>query len=186
MGIRNYIVCALLTLAVVQFPSAANSEAAGASLEYKVKTAFLYKFAKYVQWPDSGGAEDFKIAVLGDSPITGPLKELALKPADGRKIKVQRLRSAEEIGDCHILFISAAERDRLGEVLKKVEGRNILTVGDSKGLAALGVAVNFVVVEGRLRFEINRRAADRAGLQISSELLKLAILVEEEAKDVQP
>ena len=177
---------AVLLAAQTALPPGAEARAR-ASLEDKVKTAFLYKFTKYIQWPGGEPAEDFRIAVLGESGIAEPLRELAREtPAEGRKIRTELLGSVEDIGRCHILFISASERARLPEILKKTEGRNILTVGESRGLAERGVVLNFVVVDGRLRFEINRRAADRAGLQISSELLKLAILVEGGADNVQP
>jgi hypothetical protein len=148
----------------------------GGGLGDEVKTAYLYKFSKYVQWPESGSKDYFTIAVIGDSGIIAPLRELAReKTADGRKIRVERVRDVDAIEPCHILFIAATERERLPEILKKVEGMNILTVGDGEGFAAGGVAVNFVVMESRLRFEINRRAAGHAGLGISSELLKLAV-----------
>ena len=177
---------AVLLTAQALLPAAAEARAR-ASLEDKVKTAFLYKFTKYIQWPGGEPAEEFKIAVLGESGIAEPLQELAREtPAEGRKIRTELLGSVEDIDRCHILFISASEKARLPEILKKTEGRNVLTVGESQGLAARGVVLNFVVVDGRLRFEINRRAAARAGVQISSELLKLAILVEGEGENVQP
>ncbi|HNW45034.1 MAG TPA: YfiR family protein [Elusimicrobiales bacterium] len=179
-----------LTLLAAPLPCrAAAGTGESAALEDKVKTAFLYKFTKYVQWPEAGQDEDFQIAVIGDSGLIAPLRELAReKLSNGGKIKVERWRSPEDIGPCRILFIAASERERLGEILKKTEGKNILTVGDSKGLAALGVAINFVVVDGKVRFEINRRAAAQAGVEISSQLLKLAILVEDKKgeRDGQP
>lgn len=181
---------AAIALLLAQSPCGAErSGTKSTALEDKVKTAFLYKFTNYIRWPQSPPEEEFRIAVLGDSGILPHLRELARqKTAGGRKIKVELLRSADEIGPCRILFIAATEKERLREILKKIEGRNILTVGDSAGLALRGVAVNFLIVEGRVRFEINRGAAARAGLEISSELLKLAILVEEAAgaKNVQP
>ena len=180
------ICCALLAL-LAQAPGEVQGDSGKyTGLEDKVKSAFLYKFSKYVQWPDLDASQDFKIAVLGDSPLLPLLEEISGRPTDGKKIRVEHLRGVEEIGSCQILFIPAGEKERIDGILKKVAGRSILTVGESKGLAARGVAVNFVVVEGRLRFEINRRAAARAGLQISSELLKLAILVEGGPDNVQP
>ncbi len=163
--------------------------AGGPSLQDKVKTAFIYKFTKYVHWPGGEPAEEFRIAVIGDSSIVGPLRELAkAPPAEGRRIKLQLAGSADEIGSCHILVIAASERSRLREILKKIEGKSVLSVGEVAGMAARGAVLDFVLVDGRLRFQINRRAAERAGLQISSELLKLAILVEEQegARDVEP
>lgn len=181
-------VFAALAALLLAAPRPAPAGNGAGALADKVKTAFIYKFTKYVQWPAAGN-EEFRIAVIGDTAIAGHLQELAKeRAADPRKIKVEQLRGPEEINDCHILFIAGSEKSRLPEILKRAEGRNILTVADSKGLAARGVAINFVVIDGRLRFEINRRAAERSGLQISSELLKLAILVEgeKEPDDVRP
>ncbi|MFA5140813.1 MAG: YfiR family protein [Elusimicrobiota bacterium] len=167
-----------MLLALQSIPCGSAEE--GPSLEDKVKTAFLYKFTKYIRWPEGGPADDFRIAVIGESGILGPLRELARERlADGRKIRVERLRNVDEIGPCHILFIASTERERLREILKKAEPKGVLTVGDGKGFAAEGVVVNFVIVDGRVRFEISRRAAGRSGLEISSQLLKLAILVKE-------
>jgi hypothetical protein len=169
-------------LALLLFPPLVAIDARArnsGSLEDEVKTAFLYKFSNYIQWPESGPREEFKIAVLGDSGIIGPLRGLAQeKTANGRKIKVERLRDVVDIPSCQILFIAATEKERLPEILKKLEGKSILTVGDTGGFAAQGVAVNFVVQENRLHFQINRSAAGRAGLGISSELLKLAVPIE--------
>ncbi len=187
-GQLTLAIAAVLAALLLAAPASLPARNGAGALAEKVKTAFLYKFSKYVQWPDAGSGE-FRIAVVGDSPVTGYLQELAKeRAAEDRKIKVELLHGAEEIRACHILFIAATEKTRLPEILKRAEGKNILTVADSKGLAARGVAINFVVVGGRLRFEINRRAAEGAGLQISSELLKLAILVDGEkgAEDVRP
>jgi hypothetical protein len=86
-----------------------------------------------------------------------------------------------KVGACHILFVASSARKELRRVLAKAKKEGILTVGDTKGYAAEGVAINFIETRERLRFEINRTAAERAGLVLSSELLKLAtrVIVEE-------
>ncbi|OGS55553.1 MAG: hypothetical protein A3J79_09965 [Elusimicrobia bacterium RIFOXYB2_FULL_62_6] len=180
--------CGATLALLAAFPLCRAGEKKSPALEDKVKTAFIYKFTHYIQWPETPAAENFTIAVIGDSGITAHLRELARqKTANGRTILVEQLKSTGTVGPCQILFVAAKEKERLPEIIKITEGKNTLIVGDSAGLALRGAAVNFVVVDGRLRFEINRGAAARAGLEISSELLKLAILVEEGgAKDVRP
>lgn len=153
-----------------------------ATLEDNVKTAFIYKFTRYVEWPAAPAGEDFVIGVLGDSGVLAPLRELAReKLVNGARIKVERLSGPGEIGRCRVLFVSRSEAGRLEEIVKAVGQRRVLTVGEGPGFASRGLAINFVIDDGKLRFEINRKAAARAGLEISSQLLKLAILVEEGA-----
>ena len=97
--------------------------------------------------------------------------------AAGRRLAVVRFASVSELGPCHILFIPGAEQRRLGEVLRRLGGAPTLTVGEARRFARGGGIIGFVLVEGRLRFEINEDAAHRAGLKVSSQLLKLATAV---------
>ena len=78
-----------------------------------------------------------------------------------------------------MLFISNAFAPRLEGVLEKLKEKSTLTISDTPGLASRGAAINFVLANGKLKFEINRRTLNEAGLQASSQLLKLAILVDD-------
>ena len=153
------------------------------SLEDKIKAAFVYNFTKYIEWVDDDTTDSFEIGIIGDSDIIFPLQEIAEKQlVNNRKIEVIHFQGIQDINSCNILYISASEADELRDILKKIDGRNILTISDSNGFANEGVAINFVIVEGKIKFEINSNAINQAGLQVSSHLLKLAILVEEEGK----
>ncbi len=103
-----------------------------------------------------------------------------MRTVNNRKILIKHLDNVQDIDTCQILFISASKKNELDAILKKIEHKNILTISDSEGFAHKGVAINFVIIEGKIKFEINNRALERAGLQVSSQLKKLAILVEEE------
>jgi len=171
-----------IVLAVALAPEARALE--GVSLEDKVRTAFLYNFTKYVRWPGGESEGDFRIAVVGRTGVVAALEELAeSKQVDGRKIKVAPLESVDALGPAHILFIACSEKERLREILRKIKGKSILTVGGCAGMARQGAAINFVIRDGKMRFEINRLAVERARLEMNSQLLKLAILVEEEDHD---
>jgi len=149
--------------------------------ENDLKATFIYHFTKYIKWTDSDTAEDFKIVILGDNDIITPLEKVAkMRTVNNRKILIKQLKNIQDIEACHILFISTSKKNELDEILKKIETKNILTISDSEGFARKGVAINFVIIEGKIKFEINNRALERAGLQASSQLQKLAILVEEE------
>lgn len=148
------------------------------NLEDNIKAVFIYNFTKYIQWPNSDTSRTFEIAIIGDSNIIIPLKEIAEKKlVDNRKIEIKHCQDIQDINMCHILFISASENKRLHEILQKVKNRNILTISDCNGFAEEGVAINFVIIEGKVKFEISSGAINNAGLKVSSQLLKLAILV---------
>ena len=151
--------------------------------EDQYKAVFIYNFTKYIQWPNYDNMETYKIAIIGDSEIIIPLKEIEKKrTVNNKKIKIIHFQDIHDINICHILFISASEKKRLSDILQKVKDNNILTVSDSMGFAHEGVSINFIIVDGKIKFEINNSSIDQAGLQVSSHLLKLAILVEEKGK----
>jgi hypothetical protein len=149
--------------------------------EYEIKATFVYHFTKYIRWPDIDSAETFDIGILGKSEITAPLEEIARKrSAYDKRIRILHFNSIRHVDDCHLLFIPSSEKENLQEILSVVENKSILTVGESEGFAREGVAINFIILEGKTKFELNSRVIDRAGLQVSSQLIKLAILIEQE------
>ena len=164
--------CAVLAAALLIWaPLVCAASVAG---EYQVKAAFLYNFAKFVDWPGDGGQGMFVLCVLGADPFGGAIDAVAGKPVGGRTIQVRRLASADGAGACQMLFISSSEADGLGKDLGAVRGKPVLTVGDTPGFAERGVVINLYVEQSKVRFEINIDAAKRAQLNISSQLLRLA------------
>ena len=176
--------CIILLISSILFPALVFGEENDViSLEDKIKAAFVYNFTKYIEWVDDDTTDSFEIGIIGDSDIIFPLQEIAEKElVNNRKIEVIHFQDIQDINICHILFISASEKKRLSDILQKVKDNNILTVSDSMGFAHEGVSINFIIVDEKIKFEINNSAIDQAGLQVSSQLLKLAILVEEEGK----
>lgn len=148
--------------------------------EYQVKAAFLYNFAKFVEWPAEAWApgRTFVVTVLGEDPF-GPVldRTMAGKAVHDRPVEVRRASRPEDVRGSHIVFVSGSERRRLDRVLQHAR-RGVLTVGDTSGFAERGVIINFRLAENRVRFEINSRRAEEAGLRLSSQILKLATLVE--------
>ena len=96
-----------------------------------------------------------------------------------KKVIARRFSRIEDTVGCHILFIGSSEKNRLGEILLALKGQNVLTVGDTPGFAERGAMINFRIEDSKVRFEINVDAAERAGLSVSSNLLKLATIVKE-------
>jgi hypothetical protein len=165
----------LLLAALLAIPAGVRAQAAG---EYDLKAAFLYNFAKFVDWPPSAFPEpnaSFRICVLGRDPFGGSLQAaVGGEEIAGHKLTVVRTDSLSKPTGCQILFISRSERDHAAQVLAAVRESPVLTVADTPGFLEQGGIINFLLEGGKVRFEINKEAADKAGLTISSKLLQLA------------
>jgi len=153
----------------------------GATGEYQLKAAFLFNFAKFIDWPESSFASphsDFAICILGADPFGRAMDELLQdKMVANRRVSVERYRQVTEARHCQVIFVSASEKPRVHEILEGLRGTNTLAVGETDGFAAAGGAIQFAIEDNRVRFLINTTAADRAGLRVSSKLLSLARVV---------
>lgn len=149
--------------------------------EYAVKAAFLLKFADYVDWPadQARSGRPLVIAILGTDPFGRVLDEmLARKEVHGRKLVVRRFSGVEDaVKEASILFISSSERPALTRILRTLDRRPVLTVGDMDRFASRGGIVGFRMQGNTVRFDINLQEAEKAGLKMSSQLLKLARIV---------
>ncbi len=145
--------------------------------QYRIKAAFLFNFAKFVEWPPEAFADEdstLVLGVLGDDPFGAALQSLTGKTVRGRRLTIKRFDSLLDISDCHILFITSSVQEQQQEALESLEGSNVLTVGEIQRFAQMGGIINFVIRKNKIRFEINLDAGKRAGLVISSQLLNLA------------
>jgi hypothetical protein len=171
-----YIVCSIYA-----FNAFSASDIATTAGEYEVKAAYIYNFAKFIEWPKEVFTDDtspFVVGIVGEDPFNGTIDAaFADKSFNNRKFIIKRYKASDEIDFCHILFISSSEEKRMTDILLKANTAGTLTVGDGKSFFDAGGIINFVLVESKVRFEINLGAAGKAGLKISSKLLKLATLV---------
>ena len=173
--------CAALTCAVAAPPAKAQV----ADRQDRFKAVFMYNFVDYVAWPDSVSDRHFTFGILGESPITQLLQEIADRKTDNsRRMSVSVFGGIDEVGACDMLFVSDAFASQMEELKRALGHRSVLTIADTPGLGARGVAINFYVSDDRLRFEINRESLKRAGLYASSQLLKLATLVDDQKQAV--
>ena len=149
---------------------------AAAAAEYQVKAAFLFNFAKFVEWPANAFADSstpLVIGVLGQDPFGSYLSDtLQGESVNNRRLVVQRFRFVGEIKHCHVLFISRSESDHLEQIVASLKYRGILTVTDAEG-ANSGVIIRFVNEGNKIRFRIDSGAARAANITISSKLLRL-------------
>jgi len=157
----------------------ANADAQSPS-EYELKSAFIYHFVKFIEWPAGVLSErgEFVLGILGDDPF-GTTIEAAMEEkvlSGGTRIIVRRYGTAEAAAkECHALFIGPlASPASIKQTLRVLEGKPILTISDAPGFESSGGMIRFVMDQKKVRFTINQTAAEKAGLKISSQLLKLA------------
>jgi hypothetical protein len=144
-----------------------------------VKAAYLYNFAHFVTWPPGRQAEKaFSIGIAGPDPFGGALEKIvAGKAVNRRPILITQATDSKDIEKCHILFIPRSEQPRLPTLLAALRGKNVLTVGETEDFIEAGGMIRFVLVDGSVKFEINPKAAEAVGLQVSSKLLNVAKIV---------
>jgi hypothetical protein len=146
--------------------------------EYQLKAAFIYNFAKFVQWPEKALPPDdspLVIGILGENPFHDDLSRVVSgKKVDEHPLIIRPVRVAAEATNCHTLFISASQKPRLTQILKDLRGASVLTVSEMDGFTEAGGMINFVREGTKVRFRINNEAAAKVGLKVSSKLLMLA------------
>ena len=146
--------------------------------EYDVKAVFLFHFAQFVEWPDTAfpAAESpVVIGVLGPDPF-GPILDKAVQGERirDRPLEVRRFMKPQDVSGCHLLFICSGDKRRIDETLSRLRGKAVLTVSDHPSFAEAGGMVTMRTAKGRVRFSINVRSAEEAGLKISAKLLSVA------------
>jgi hypothetical protein len=171
-------------ISALAFPApSARGQSSGAT-GYEVKTAYLFNFAKFIDWPSSSFAtphSPFTICVLGQDPFGNILDDtLQGKVIGDRPIAVRRLKDKTEARHCQMVFVSSSGSPHLADIVETLRGANALLVGETNGFAASGGTIEFTLEDNHVRFVINTDAADRSGLKFSSKLLALAKLVHDQ------
>ena len=154
---------------------AAPARAADGELEVRVKAAYVLNFAAFVSWaPEALDAtEPLRICVLGDEALLDALRKLSRRKVGERRLEIRSGQDQADPGDCHILVIGRSEGPRLTRLLEQLADRCVLTVGDLPGFCAGGGMIGFVAESGRIRLEINPRAAAEARLVLRAKLLEV-------------
>lgn len=162
--------------------SPAHAEVAS---EAAIKTAYLYNFAKFTEWPSAAfinSTAPLNLCIIGRSELGGQVSSLEGKSAQGHDISIKRINSLNEGNECHILLVANIERRQLSDLTHSLSKTPILTVSDLEGFASMGGMLGLITVDERVQFEANPDAARKAGLKISSQLLSLARIAKETSR----
>ena len=180
--IRTSLLC-LLAAACTLWPGApACCAQPREAPEYQLKAAFLYNLLQFIEWPEQAfkdAASPLVICVYDDKAAGSAFDSYRNEKIRGRQLVFKRYDDIQTSLECHILFINTQDKKALGDIAAKAAGRSILTVGEADECTRLGCIINFFTADNKLRFEINPEAAKKAGLKLSSEILKVARIVAE-------
>jgi len=158
-----------------------SARADPAATEYEVKAVYLFNFARFVAWPAAAftsPSAPFAVCVLGHDPF-GPVlaRPLANETVDGRPLEARRVATPADATNCQLLFLDARDVGIRPALLRTLDGRPVLTVSDDEAFAENGGMVGLPVVSGTVRVTVNQAALRRAGLTMSSQLLRIARIV---------
>jgi len=153
------------------------------SRAYIIKAGFIYNFTRFIKWPSRSNSYEknhkYNICVVGDNPFGSILSRLEEK----HRLKENPLEinlgvSPGDFQGCQILFVSVSEQYNIEKIVEQTKGFPILTVGDTEGFAGRGIDINILIVENRVKLEINKECLDAKKFKASSELLDLASIVQ--------
>jgi hypothetical protein len=175
------LACIATTIVFLSVLTPSFADNSNDNSEYRVKLAFLYNFAQFVQWPAESfpnSVAPFTICVVGQNPFEGEIEnDLRGRSVGGHPLELKTLNSQGDPRGCQIIFVRAAEMKSVARILALTQGASILTVGEAASFATRGGIINLIKDENRLKFEINIDAAAQTRLKISSKLLSLARIV---------
>lgn len=167
-----FFLFALITLISSNTTGQTNS----ATLE-NILSVYIYNFTKFIEWPPNN-SNDFKICVWGESDIIDPLNIIAEKEkVNGKKIVIDKVKNISDLYNCNILFMGEESEYSINKILENIKGKNILLITNSKGLAKQGAGINFLQVDDKIKFEINKTALDENKIIPNSRLLSLAVRI---------
>lgn len=145
---------------------------------HEIHSAMLYNFIKYIQWPDEGAGGDFVVGVIGEDDVYNTLKQwYDGKPKGSKKYVIKKLTSAAEAGTCQVVYVGKSKSKEFENIKDSVTGKSILTITDGNGLCQKGSCINFKVIDGKLKFELNQGMVTSSNLKVSGQLSSMAILI---------
>lgn len=151
--------------------------------EMTIKASFLLKLTKFIYWPKKrlllNKRESLVLCFPGADPFEGILEKARKEALLQMNLEIKKYVPIKEMSGCSILFLTAKENRFLDQILSTIEGYPVVTVTDIDGFAERGALINFVVVDNKIRFRINRQSMESSPIKLSSELLDLSIMVDQ-------
>jgi hypothetical protein len=179
-GFSRFLIFAALIVAAVMGLSR-NGLAQQQPSEYEVKAAFLFNFAKFIDWPPEVFADTnspIVVGVLGKNVFGDNLQKIIKdRKVNNRSFEFRKYASVTEATNCQILFISSSEKNDFAKIVSALHNASILTVSETDGFIQAGGMINFMLQDDKIRFQISDDAAKKARLKISSKLLSLSVSV---------
>ncbi|MCC6923301.1 MAG: YfiR family protein [Nitrosomonas sp.] len=172
----NYVVLLMLLGLASGAPAYAPPVMAAELDEYRVKTAFIYNFLAFTQWPD-WNEQTFNMCVYGTEHFGREIDALQEKTINDTPIRIIRIVQLDELKRCQAFFFSQSAQMQLSAMLEFLQGAPVLTIADSANAASMGAMITMHLDQNRVKFEINLKSARDAQLMISSRLLQLATQV---------
>ncbi|MCU0391283.1 MAG: YfiR family protein [Thermoflexibacter sp.] len=174
MSVKKFRIIAFIIGVVLLISSLVKAQ----DVNYKLHAGLLYHFTKHIEWPNAKQNGDFVIGVLGNTNLIAAVDEMAKNRTVGsQKITVIQIKSAEDAEKCHIIYVQRFQSSQLNAIYPKAKSGHVLIITESEDGMKRGSGINFVTIEEKLKFELNKTTIEDSGLKVSNELVKLAIPV---------
>ena len=153
--------------------------------EYAVKAALVFNFARFTEWPEgtfSSQDEPMELVVFGDKDLKSPFQSLDGKKVADHPIVVRWTNRPDEVDSCHVLFLAGNQRDLWPQVRAAIADHSVLTIGEMNGFLESGGVMNLHLSNNKVRFQVNLDHMRENSLQISSQVLKLASMIQDKGQ----
>ena len=180
---KSLYLLAMISLAMVVLLSVSGiSEASSISREYTIKASLIMKFTDFITFPKARASgtdnSEYNLCLLGGNPFGNIFSQAKKEGILKKNFYIHERNSDLALKKCNIIFLAGRDTSALNKTLKILGGRPALVITESEGFAQLGSGINFVVKNNKIKFEINRSALKKKGIDVSSYLLNIAILVD--------
>jgi hypothetical protein len=142
----------------------------------KAQTLFIYNFSRLIEWPANYRTGPFVIGILGTSDVAAELEAYTKgKKVGTQDINVIRYKTLQEISTCHILFVPFSKTKQIPEIISFLNGKSTLIITEKNGALNEGSAINFVILEDKMKFELKPENASKFGIKFSSKLQEMSL-----------
>ncbi|MCI0750439.1 MAG: YfiR family protein [Flammeovirgaceae bacterium] len=165
-------------LLIVALVFAAHFSWAQERPNHEIHAAMLYNFIKYVQWPNETDAGEFVVGVMGEDDVLNTLKTwYDGKPKGSKKYVIKKLTAAADAATCAVVYLGRSKSREFENIKNAVTGKPVLTITDGNGLGQKGSCINFKVIDGKLKFELNQGTVSSSNLKVAGQLQSMAIVI---------